>query len=332
MTTSEVIGGAWSILRSEGYSQPGVYERRIFATSRLSLFAALERPADMPQIHFHLALRHEEIPEIELRGVVLKRDFLPNGLVRVRLELIRSSFEEIFSTLVGDVVSKALVAKSDNQAFEVLIIRLRHWQRFMQAAGPQGLSPERQAGLFGELTVLRALVIAKGSPANILVSWQGPNAKNQDFFHVGNAIEVKATTGNVLDSVRISNEHQLDNKGLLSLSLCHLCFDVRDGSGISLPTLIDDIRSMLPDEEDLTFTELLLSAGYIDGQRHLYASPGYIERRRIYYRVTDGFPRILANDLMQGVCEVAYRLNLSGCSNFKLSEPLVLKDFLGSAQ
>lgn len=329
MTTSEVITKAWDALRSEKHAQSGVYERRIFANSGLSLFAALQRPAGLIQIHFHFMMKKVSIPQIDMLGMSLKQETIGNGRVRVRLELARPPFEEIFSTLAADVISKMLAARCDEEAANLLVMRLMHWQRFMQIAGPDGLSQERQAGLYGELTILRSLLIADGNAPEMIGIWHGPAGENHDFLHAGNAIEVKTSTGNAVDSVTISNEFQLDESGLLSLFLCHLCLDARDGIGTSLPALIADIRSLLPEEARMQLADLLLEAGYLESQSHLYASRGYVERRRTYYSVSGEFPRILPDNLMAGISKVQYRLNLGGCSSFRQPEQHVLKRFLG---
>lgn len=328
MTTSDVIGKTWAMLRGEHYAQPGTYERRIFAKAPFKVFAALERPSALPQLYFHFRLPLYELPQIEMRGVFLQGEVMAGDVLRVRLGLVAPAFEEVFAMLAADVVTKVLATTDEAAAFAMLVLRLAHWQRFLQSAGAQGLSQERQTGLFGELTFLRTLLNASEDHRTILQAWVGPQATNQDFSLDGGAVEVKTTTTNSLENVTIANEHQLDDAGLASLSLCHLCFDVRKNTGVTLPVLIDEINCMLADELQATFSDLLLQAGYVDEQKQLYSSRGYIERRRAFYSVSAGFPRIISGDLPDGVGQVRYELNTSGCTAYRIAETQVLKNFL----
>ena len=328
MTISNVIASAWSALRSEGHAKAGTYERRIFATSPFRIYAAMERPSALQQLRFEFNLPGENLPQIELKGVVLKGDVLPSGALRVRLELGAIQFEEIFTTLAADVVAKVLEASSEQTALNRLVTRLEHWQRFLQSTEGKGLSLERQAGLFGELTLLRTLLTADRRHEDIMRSWQGPHGDNQDFARIGHAIEVKAATGNSLDTVTIANEHQLDDTGLTSLWLCHFCFDARKDAGVTLPTLVAEISSLLSNELMVLFSDLLLQAGYVDEQRRIYSNRGYIERRRSYFAVMGDFPRIVATILPAGVARVSYQINTSGCADFRRTEASVLKNFM----
>jgi Putative PD-(D/E)XK family member, (DUF4420) len=328
MMISDVIAFAWSALRAEHYSKAGTYERRIFAASPFRIFATLERPSALKQLRFEFNLPIARLPSIELRGVILNGEVLPEGGLCVRLGLGTVQFEEVFTALAADVVAKVLDAPSEEAALNRLVVRLTHWQRFMEMADPDGLSPERQAGLFGELMLVRTLLKATADHEAIMMSWQGPQGTNQDFSRAGRAIEVKTTTGNSLDTLTIANEHQLDYTGLASLDLCHLCFDVRKDTGITLPTLVAEVSSLLSEELRVLFSDLLLQAGYLDGQKHIYADRGFIERRRIYYAVTEDFPRIVAAHLPEGIGRVSYQLNTSACTAFRRTEALVLKEFL----
>lgn len=326
MTVSEVIQTAWSKLRAENYSEPGVYERRIYGSSGHSVFAAIRRPGTLPLIQFRLASVYE-LPLIELRGVALRSENTSKGATNVQVELLIAGFEEVFISLVADIVSKVLSSTSEAEAVVTLIRRLEHWQRFLQVIGPQGLSIEQQVGLFGELIFLQTLLQTNGSAGIIVPSWRGPSAANHDFICGERAVEVKTTISNNWDTVQISNEHQLDSDGLQTLVLLHLCLEAREDAGTTLPALIAEIRLLLPPELDPAFTDLLADAGYLDTQQQLYQARGFTEKRRSYYLVRDGFPRIIPGGLQAGLSQVRYRVSLSGCNEFSLPEEQVLADY-----
>jgi len=325
MTTSEILASAWEALAKEKYGFAGVYERRVFSESRFSIFAAITRPSGRPLLLLQLVIPPATLPKLDLRGMSLKPTESGN---RLALELTSDSFREIFLAVAVDLVTHTLRARDEQAAVSTLAARLDHWRRFLQAAGPEGLSRSQQIGLFGELLVFRTLV-ARVPERVALASWRGPTAENQDFFLAGRAIEVKTTSANDPDRVRITNERQLDGAGLVNLYLCHISVDLRENAGKSLPALIDDISAALTEDGRPIFSDSLVSAGYLESQRHLYLDTGYVERRRTYFAVGVNFPRITPAQLADGVAAVSYDLNLSACSAFRVTEQESTSVFAG---
>jgi hypothetical protein len=73
-----------------------------------------------------------------------------------------------------------------------------------------------------------------------------------------------------------------------------------------------------------TFNDRLLSAGYIEPDPSPFACYGFTERHRSYFKVSDGFPRILESGLAPGISEVCYSVNLVACSGFTVTESDVM--------
>jgi hypothetical protein len=94
-----------------------------------------------------------------------------------------------------DVVSAVLAAADEGLAVDALRVRVEHWQRFMERAG-EGLSASGQLGLYGELSFLRALVMAGCGPRKAIDGWRGPLSANHDFMYGKVAVEVKSTSSN----------------------------------------------------------------------------------------------------------------------------------------
>lgn len=329
MTTSELLAAAWKTLEEENYSLAGNYERRIFAHTTYSLFAGLTKPSNLIQLSMDVTIAQaSKVEDEEVRGFRFYRDAPVDGQVRLRIELTDESYRDIFLVVSSDILDRLLEYKDGTQAAVVLQRRVDHWKKFMQASGPEGLTRSKQIGLYGELLVLRSLLDFQDNKEMALESWLGPNGSNQDFVLEARAIEVKTTASNEPTRVQISNERQLDTVGLSLLFLCHVIIDERTNAGIALPTLVDEIISILPDNLSATFLDLLAKAGYLNVQRDLYGKRGYIERGRIYYQVTDGFPRIIPADLMGGVNEVSYQIDLSAAKEMKRPERNVLSSYL----
>jgi hypothetical protein len=115
------------------------------------------------------------------------------------------------------------------------------------------LSDDAILGLIGELIVLRfALLVSDASArANTVLNWRGW-APGRDFVIGLHGIEVKATLG-TSSRHRFSGLHQLERQAgphsdetvhLLSLGL-----QAVETGGLNVPELVDDILSLLGDEE-----------------------------------------------------------------------------------
>ena len=331
MTTSELLAATWKALEDEGFSLVGNYERRICSHTAYSLFAGLSRPTNL--IQFSLIVTSAQATRIDdedLRGFRIFRDAPVDGQVRIRIELTDVSYRDIFLVVSSDILDRLLSINDESQSTVILQRRIDHWKKFMQASGPEGLTRSEQIGLYGELLVLRSLLEFPGNEDIALESWLGPNGSNQDFVLGAHAIEVKTTASNEPTRVRISNERQLDTIGLSLLFLCHIGVDEKAYAGISLPTLVDEIISVLPRHLSATFIDTLAIAGYLNVQRDLYEAIGYIERIRVYYQVSEGFPRIIPSDLMDGVSEVSYQIDLSAAKTLKRPEQHVLSYYFKS--
>lgn len=329
MTTSEVIAAAWEVLAQESHTHPGIYRRRVFADSQHSLFAGVERPSLQPRIELHLPVSRSHLADVNLRGMSLKA--VPIGLnqTSVEIQLSKAAYRDVFGLLVGDVVDRVLTASTPEAGAETAVARLVHWQRFLENADPNGLSSEQQTGLFGELVVLESLLRASSSPAVALEAWHGPAAENQDFVVGDRAIEVKTSATNDQDTIFVANEHQLDDSSFAALYLCHVAVELRSSSGVSLPAMVAEVAVLLPDELREEFANRLALAGYLPAHEQLYVQKGFVQKRRRYFRVSDGFPRLLPQNLSSGISRVSYSVNLSGCTSFRAEEVEVLSACLG---
>jgi hypothetical protein len=191
----------------------------------------------------------------------------------------------------------------------------------LQNVAEAGLTPEARRGLFGELKVLRDHLLPTMSAADAVRAWTGPDAANQDFQLPGTAIEVKTSSGKEPQTIVISNERELDERGTARLVLAHLSLDERrGGNGESLNTTVDQTRDALADAaaRDL-LDDLLVRAGYLRHQRDLYDEPRYTVRKEQFWHVTGDFPRITEASLPPGVGDCRYRITTAGL------EPYLMK-------
>jgi hypothetical protein len=137
------------------------------------------------------------------------------------------------------------------------------------------------------------------------------------------AAEVKTVTGNEIDSVRISNARQLDSTGLEKLFLVRFAFDFREGSGRTVPELINSLKTSLSATSPgalVLFEDRLMEAGLIPGTSGEFDRWGFTLRQAQCFRIESAFPCILESAVPSGVSEVSYSLNLAAAAKFKLTE------------
>lgn len=159
-------------------------------------------------------------------------------------------------------------------------------------------------------------------------SWRGCRRGYHDFENGGRVVEVKTTMTKEPRSVRISNERQLDDRGLDSLHLFVLTLHRVNSGGTSLPGLIGSIRDSLSGHVSAlsSLEKGLKEAGYLDAQGHIYTS-GYIRRKQEAFRIEEGFPRIV--DVPGGVGGLSYTLTISACSAYEVAVTEALVAFIG---
>lgn len=239
-------------------------------------------------------------------------------------------FHEIFVALVADLlhgleVLAQQLAESRPPVMDFLAARISRWQTCLKANN-EGLSSEKRAGLFGELSTLRALLDAGNDPTLVIDRWTGPSDAIQDFQFDTLTLEVKASRQTQPTNVRISSERQLDNSTHDRLLLVHYGLDERsDGSGTSLPEKVAEIRSVLgTGYAGLLFDDRLLDYGYLDLHAPRYADRSYAVRAVDHFDVRDPMARIVEADLPVGVGKVSYDLSLAACEPFRVDPAVVV--------
>ncbi len=240
------------------------------------------------------------------------------------LRLEEKEHKDVFVYLCADLAKDLLSVSLPREREIVLAVFFDRWSRFFEQYSPTGLSPEKQRGLMGELIWLRTLLENDIGCITALGSWKGCERGYHDFEIKGYVVEVKTTMTKEPRKVRISNERQLDEKGLLSLHLLVLTFVRSESGGESLPEVVDSISSELvsvPGGQRL-FEHCLIAAGYLDLHCDFYTDT-YTVKNEELFKVHEGFPRI--TDLPNGLGDIRYSLNVASVAGF-LSE---VDDYLG---
>lgn len=270
------------------------------------------------------------------QGLDIRVEARPGQTPALQLTELDLRFHNVFVALIRDLI-RGLTVLSEHAdddrplVLDFLAARISSWQACLKANN-DGLSGERRAGLFGELSTLRLLVEAGVDRHLVVDKWTGPDNAVQDFQFSELALEVKASRQTQPVNVRITSERQLDISTHERLLLLHYGLDERsDGSGETLPQTVEMIRGLMTEDPhaSLLLDEKLTTYGYLDLHAPRYADRSYSIRSIDYFDVVDKLPRIVEADLPVGIGRVSYDLSLAACEPYRLPEETARELFEG---
>ncbi len=227
---------------------------------------------------------------------------------------------DLFSKMVADIVA-TLVANDLNdepRLFKLFLGRIRGWQEFMKNDG-EGLGPEAELGLVGELECMGKLLDAVLLVHLVLDGWVGPMDGLQDFELGNGAIEVKSTMALEGFPATIISLEQLDNAVRQPLFVCG-CLFTSASDGLTLSDRVAAMRERLSvDTVALTsFDNLLLHARYSDAHAEHYTRK-FLTCGVRFLLVDEDFPRLVLGNVPQGVRRARYEINLDAVKSKQFS-------------
>lgn len=233
--------------------------------------------------------------------------------------------KSIFLAYCQDLVSNLEGVKVSNERVAKIEASIARWERFFKRCGSDGLSIQKQAGLFGELAWLQLMLESGFNGSRCVESWKGCERNFHDFDMEGRVVEVKTSMRKEPQQIIINNERQLDDQGLTSLHLFFTALRTADGGGQTLPDKIGQVRALLQPEPAnlLKFNDSLINAGYIDAHAPIYRKH-FIVREQLLFHVTDEFPRII--NPPNGIGSLRYGVLISSCRTFDTD----IEDYLNS--
>ncbi len=253
----------------------------------------------------------------------------PLSKMNIFIQLTESRFREVFYSLCDDVCSVLTNETSEADAASKIHSRLIKWQSFLKQHQADGLSPEAQVGLFGELLVLRDLFLPVLEANQVVPAWRGCKKAQQDFQFADRALEVKTSRATILDRVSISSVQQLDEDGMAPLVLSVVHVHANETAGETLPEMVKSLRAVLRDDVLDLLDEGLVEVGYLDEHEKKYEKTRYQLNGVIHHEVKDGFPRLLRKNLPDGVKKVRYEISLDAARDFRIDEKAVHEIFEG---
>ena len=265
---------------------------------------------------------------VGMRFDIITLDVPDEGTRHISLYLEDPEHKRVFTMVCSDIAKTLSQMDLPSHRSQELKAILDQWTRFFKIFGPDGLSPEGQRGLYGELTWLELLLETDMEMLVLVESWQGFERNYYDFELNGKVVEVKTTITKEPRRVRINNERQLDDRDLDSLHLYILTLQKFGTGGETLPELVDSIRETLKHNTMAgdAFDRSLNKAGYFNFHAHNYTS-GYVRKKQETFQVGNGFPRII--DFSAGVGDISYSITISSCSSFEVDLNSVVTSFTG---
>lgn len=323
------VPDAWqSLLPATGVNK-GWKSIRIFPDAPFPIRAAIEEPmgrrALLFEFHASSVSAIREYPSAN--GFMCFTESLkssPSDMVRLCLVLVPSFDPELFGRLAQDVAETAASTNNEVDGVKVFLARLNAWQIFLRKH-EEGLTHEEQIGLFAEIAFFRHTIKCGLHPIIATAAWRGPEGGLRDFEFDDCEIEVKATLG-AHRTLRISHLSQLDETGITNLFLCHIFLSL-SAEGETLCEIVKSMRAELSEHECITlhqFERLLLIAGYSDHHEKLYELRRYKISSMKIFRVAESFPRIRLNDVLPGVLDGSYIVDVQACQQYLVDMSLIL--------
>lgn len=223
---------------------------------------------------------------------------------------------KIYFTIMQDIVDSIEFVIEKDMLF-TLRETLIKWSVFFEFEKNYVLSDSVQQGLYGELYVLEKIISLKGS--NIIDCWTGCNAETHDFYLGEDALEVKSSSAKGPEKIKISNEYQLDDTGVVGrLFLMYLKMRKSEIYGETLPVIVERILSKLTSVEKMKFQNKLFKVGYLYQLPELYTVHFTVNDENCY-KVVEGFPRITKHNISKGIGAVNYIVSLDACESFLIT-------------
>ena len=316
----------WEEIESTSAQAQGLIFRRYSGTIKPDVFCSVRLPEKTKG--FGLKIEITKAPKTaafaNLRDLKIENvsDPFDGNKVLFLVQLVNQQHTEVFSVLCEDLIQKVAKIDSVDEVLRILIQRLDKWKSLFESASGQGLTPDQQRGLYGELYFLRSWLETDPNVNNALLAWQGPGGNIRDFQMGEWGLEVKTTHGNNHQKVQVSSERQLDTSNLKHLFLYHLSLEEQLFSGETLNEIVDAVEALLEERGSglSDYKMRLLQVGYFDQHRHLYEKKGFKIRACDVYEVMDLFPRIEEADLKRGVGDVKYSIVIADCLSYQITQ------------
>lgn len=307
----------WSQLRSmRPQSEDALAVIQIFIDGNETLLSSAMDQAG--QLHLLIPVEHGPVgvPPSDLNGLKVRHRRLDTGEV---LDLSApSSHEHVFTPFCCEIVDA--VVRQSREPWKAVAAIIRAWQSAWKPVR-QAMDKIVQVGLFGELLVLRSLMIPTLGPSAV-DQWSGPDSERHDFVGGQLHIEVKSTRKSRPEH-EISRLDQLRAHAGCQLLFVSVQLEESVGGDESLATQVDAIVDLLRGDAaalDLFMTKMA-NMGWTEEFRRSGELLRFFLRGAEVYAVDEDFPR-LPDDFLppSGVVSVKYTVDLANLPSLGMDE------------
>jgi hypothetical protein len=223
----------------------------------------------------------------------------------------KSPADSAFANLCFDFVNPG---ENGEYRKELLASPIKWWASWKELLGNVSID-ERVYDVIGELAVLKYYTEKGFDPV-----WNGPNQSSWDIETEDFFVEVKSSVNRSRKEVTINSIYQLSNlEKTLYLVFC--TFELTDSHGVSINSLVDDLKSM--GYNVAAINESLEKKGFGIGKS---VRKKQFELLSMYkYIVDDSFPKVIEQSfeggvLPPGVIDISYTVSLNGLVAENLKE------------
>jgi hypothetical protein len=304
----------WMQLFSVGHSGG---RRRVYPDHLLDFFIdySLSGNREMIIEAKGISLEFSDLPTFENLDLITKP--IADGIC-IGLILTDNELEKSFSVMCFDIAERSKRGGSVEAAVIIAIESLRDWALLLKRKGKSGLNRNEVIGLWGELSTLEALLIAKpNNEYQIIQGWRGPNGDQRDMGFNSNRIEIKTQLSTRSLVLKISSLDQLDEKGgRLTVILNRIS---PSDQGLSLASLILRIQQRLASNRSaISEFERKIELAAFDSDLEVCKEIFELDEC-ILYSVEDNFPKLTLGNVPQGIKRAEYEISGSAISNFQIS-------------
>jgi hypothetical protein len=256
-----------------------------------------------------------KLSNIEREKISIELFHNPKYLV---ITLKDKDFFDIFIHLVGSLYQTIKNVKAADDYVPLFILTVNQWIQFFTLTDNEKLSINEVKGLWGELLILKELIISEDNINSALVAWKGPFDKSHDFEFDNIDLEIKTKSPEQI-SVKIASEHQLDIEPGKDLHLVALTIkeDINDGASLSEQYI--EIAKLIA--EGLGDINIFLVALFQKGLTPLnigdYDNLRFkCVKKATYDCLMSDFPKLTKQNIHSAISGVTYKLNLTIMDKF----------------
>jgi hypothetical protein len=295
-----------------------IIKTKIDEIKQLNCFAATNNITGQ-HLYIMSISKNVDIPELKnyrFKGVEIFTIDAGN-YIELNIYLLDNELKDLFSLFIQNILEDIEINLTESEAVSTTLNVVSKWKKLFDKINFNGLSLEQQKGLIGELLFLNSLLNNESTTLNAVNTWTSTEHDFQakDFTLGSVGVEVKFTTSNQ-PRIKISNEMQLDAENLSELFLVLYSTEAVKDNGISLNSIIEQVRQKISTEEVRNiFNGKLQLNGYFDEDKEHYGKM-YSIKKTFAFTVTTNFPTIVKNQLPLGIYDTSYSIEISAVENF----------------